>query len=73
MTRKNAPRNHLVRYEKGEIDETLIDVAKSRIQVHLHNMRMADYDLERILTNVYLQGCRDMAESIVNQQLKAEL
>lgn len=63
----------LVRYQKDEITEEMIVVAEERIRPHLLNMGLADYDLKRILVDVYLQGCRDMAETIVNERLKAEL
>lgn len=49
-----------------EVPAGTMAVAARRIAPHLHLMRMVDYDLPQVLANVYLQGCRDMAETLIS-------
>jgi hypothetical protein len=37
------------------------------------NMHLVEWNLERLLTNVYLQGVADCAGALANDRLKTEL
>lgn len=57
----------LVRYETGEISAELRRAARSRVRAHLDHLAMVDYDLRQLAVNCYLQGTRDMAETIIRR------
>lgn len=59
----------VIRLSKEDgVDENLIHVAGARISPLLRNLPLLDYDLKRALVSAYLQGCRDMAETVVKHE-----
>jgi len=49
------------------ITPAMIDAAERRVMPLLVNLRLMDFDLKRLLVSCYLQGVRDLAETLVNK------
>lgn len=60
-----TPLNSLCRYEEGEVTADQVRIARERTAIHLRNIHMVDYSLTHLLVDVYMQGCRDMAEAVI--------
>lgn len=41
--------------------------ARNRVAVHLHHLAQVDFDLSQLAVNCYLQGVRDMVETILDR------
>lgn len=43
-----------------------LEAVRRRVLPHLVNLRQVDFDLETFAVNCYLQGLRDMSETVIN-------
>ncbi len=50
--------------DDGATPET-IAIADRRTMILLHEWRLMDYDMKRLLVSCYFQGIRDMAQAVI--------
>ena len=55
--------------KREECPKGTLAAAKKRVFCHLQSMNLIDFDLNTLAVNCYMQGARDMAETIINRQL----
>lgn len=68
MSKRRDPYK-LCRYDEDEVTPAQIDVAKRRVMPHLMNFHIVDWNLQTLLVACYLQGCRDLAETMVTRRM----
>lgn len=54
---------------KDEVPLGSMELAKRRIQPHLLHLQLVGYDLAMVMAHCYLQGVRDMAETLIQKQM----
>jgi len=56
-----------LRLTRGDLPKEALEVARKRVQAHIHNLAMVDFDLEQLAVNCYAQGARDMVETVISR------